>query len=69
MGVGHISSVFLSHRMKLEFKNVFGHIGQVCNGVVVRMSCLDTDVIAGELRFTIACGGHGCGDSTRLHSD
>ena len=30
---------------------------------------LDTpDVIAGELRFTIHCGGHGCEDSPRLHS-
>ena len=69
MGVGHISSVSLSHKMKLDFKNIFRHISQVRNGAVVCMSCVDTDVVTGELRFTIHCGGHGCGDSPRLHSD
>ena len=72
MSVGHISNVLLSCRTcrtKLEFKNVFRHIGWVCNGGGVCMSCGDTDVIAGELRFTVHCSGHGCGDSPWLHSD
>ena len=68
MGVHHISSVCLGLRPKLEFMNVFRHIGWIHNSDDVCMSCVDTDVVAGELRFTIHCGGHGCGDSPRLHS-
>ena len=68
MCVGHIYIAFLIHRMKLKFQNIFRHIGWVSYGGIVCVGGVGTDVIIGEFRFTICCGGHGCGDSQRLHS-
>ena len=68
MGVCHIGSVLLVLRPELEFKNVFGCASRIHNSGVVCMCCVNTDIVTQELRFTIHCSGHGCGDSTRLHS-
>ena len=68
MGVLHISSVLIVLGPELEFKNEFGSFSWIHNCGVVCMCCVDTDVIARKLRFTVRCGGHGGGDSLRLHS-
>ena len=68
MGVCHISSVLIVLGPKLEFKNEFGSFSWIRNSGVVCMCCVDTDVVAHELRFTICCSGHGGGDSLRLRS-
>ena len=66
MGVCHISSVLIVLGPKLEFKKGFGSFGWIHNSGVAYMCCVDTDVVAHELRFTISCGGHGGGDNLRI---